>query len=101
MSMSGHTAPRLCAGARTHPHVPAGGVGVQVVGVDVEWHQADGREGGRVDDGHVVGGVDADGGHVGAGARAHVRDSVLGEWMKTSTMTHLRIRAYSDIIMEE
>lgn len=53
------------------------GVGVQVVRVDVEGDEADGVEGRRVDDGHVVGGVDADSGHVGAGAGAHVGDAVL------------------------
>lgn len=61
----------------THPHVAAAGVGVQVMGVDVEGDKADGREGWGVDDGHVVGGADADGGHVGARARAHVGDAVL------------------------
>lgn len=53
------------------------GVGVQVVWVDVEGHEADGGEAGGEDDGHVVGGADADSGHVGAGAGAHVGDSVL------------------------
>jgi len=60
-----------------HPHVAAAGVSVQVVWVDVEGDEADGGEGRRVDDGHVVGGVDADGGHVGAGTGAHVRNPVL------------------------
>ena len=64
---------------QTHPHVAAVGVGVQVVRVDVEGDEADGGEGRRVDDGHVVGGVDADGGHVGAGTGAHVGDAVLDE----------------------
>lgn len=61
----------------THPHVAAVWVGVQVVRVDVEGNEADGGEGWRVDDGHVVGGADADGGHVGTGTGAHVRDAVL------------------------
>lgn len=55
------------------------GVGVQEVRVDVEGDQADGGEGRREDNGHVVGGADADGGHVGASAGAHVGDAVLGE----------------------
>lgn len=52
-------------------------VGVQVVRVDVEGDEANGRERRRVDDGHVIGGVDADGGHVGACAGAHVGDPFL------------------------
>lgn len=55
----------------------AAGVGVQVMWVDVKGNKADGGEGGRVDDGHVVGGVDADGCYISAGARAHVGDAVL------------------------
>ena len=55
----------------------AAGVAVQVVRVDVERHESDGGEGRREDDGHVVGGADADGGHVGAGAGAHVGDAIL------------------------
>lgn len=55
----------------------AAGVVVQVVRVDVEGNEADGGKGQRVDDGHVVGGADADGCHVGTGAGAHVRDAVL------------------------
>lgn len=62
----------------TDPHVAAAGVRILVVRVDVEGDEAEGGEGWRVDDGHVVGGVDADGGHVGAGAGAHVGDAVLG-----------------------
>lgn len=61
----------------THAHVAALGVMVQVVRVDIEGHQADGGEGRRVYDGHVVGGVDADSRHVGAGARAHIGDAIL------------------------
>lgn len=53
------------------------GVGVQVVWVDVEGDEANGGEGWRVDDGHVVGGVDADCGHISASTGAHVRDAVL------------------------
>lgn len=53
------------------------GVSVQVVRVDVEGNEADGREGRRVDDGHVVGGVDADGGDIGAGTGAHVGNAIL------------------------
>lgn len=53
------------------------GVGVQVVRVDVEGDQADGIKGRRENDGHVIGGADADGRHVGSGAGAHVRDAVL------------------------
>lgn len=63
----------------THPHVAAVGVGVQVVGVDVEGDEADGGEGRRIYDGHVVGGVDADGRHVGSCTGAHVGGAVLAE----------------------
>ena len=62
----------------THPHVAAVGVGVQEVGVDVEGDEAQGGEAGRAHDGHVVGGVDADRRHVGAGAGTHVGDTILG-----------------------
>lgn len=55
----------------------AAGVGVQVVRVDVEGDEADGGEGWWVDNGHVIGGVDADCRHVGASAGAHVRDPIL------------------------
>lgn len=55
----------------------AAGVCVQIMGVDVEGNKANGREGWRVDNGHVVGGVDADGGDVGPGTGAHVGDTVL------------------------
>lgn len=73
----------------THPHVAAAGVGVQVVRVDVEGDEADGREGRRVDDGHVVGGADADGGHIGAGTGAHVGDAILeGGWGEKENYCH-------------
>lgn len=55
----------------------AGGVRVQVVRVNVEGHEANGRERRRVNDGHVVSGVDADGGHISACTGAHVGDTVL------------------------
>lgn len=57
------------------------GVGVQVVWVDVEGHEADGGEGGRTDDGHVVGGADADSGNIGAGTGTHVWDAILRKMM--------------------
>lgn len=52
-------------------------VGVQIVRVDVEGDEANGRERRRVDNGHVIGGVDADGGHIGASTGAHVGDPFL------------------------
>ena len=58
--------------------MPAIGGRVDVVGVDVEAHEAQGSKGGRAHDGHVVGGADADGRHVGARTAAHVRYRVLG-----------------------
>lgn len=61
----------------TDPHVSAVGIRIQVMRVDVERDQADGGEAGRVDDWHVVGGVDADSGDVRARAGAHVRNAVL------------------------
>lgn len=42
------------------------GVCVQVMGVDVEGYEANGSEGGWVDDGHVIGGIDADRRDIGA-----------------------------------
>lgn len=53
------------------------GVGVQVVRVDVEGDEADGGEGRRIHDGHVVGGADADGCHIGPCTGTHVGDTIL------------------------
>lgn len=53
------------------------GVRVQEVGVDVEGDEANGGEARGVDDGHVVGGANADGGHIGASTGAHVGNSIL------------------------
>lgn len=61
----------------SYTHMSAVGVCVQVMGVDVERHKANGSKGGWVDDGHVIGGVDADGRDVGACAGAHIRNTIL------------------------
>lgn len=60
----------------------AGAVGVQVVRVDVEGDKANGREGRRENNGHVVSGTDADGGHISACTGAHVGDTILGKDLK-------------------
>ena len=48
------------------------GIGIQVVGIDLERHQIQGRKAVRLDDRHVVGGSDGGAGHVGAGTRSQV-----------------------------
>lgn len=50
---------------------------VQVVRIDVKGHQSQGLEGGRLHDGHVVGGVYGACGHIGAGTAAHVGEALL------------------------
>ena len=52
-------------------------VRVDVVRVDVEGDQAQSLKWWRIDDGHVVGRVDAHGGDVGAGTGPNVGDSFL------------------------
>lgn len=78
------------------------GVVVQVVRVDVEGHEADGVEGRRVDDGHVVGGVYADSCYVGAGTRAHIGDAVLPRMEDTRHSTALTsfIKLILDLLMK-
>lgn len=48
----------------TDPHVFAVGVRVQIMRVYVEWNESDGIKCGRVNDGHVIGCIDAVGGHI-------------------------------------
>lgn len=48
----------------TDPHVLAVGVRVQIMRVYVEWNESDGIKCGRVNDGHVIGCIDAVGGHI-------------------------------------
>lgn len=74
------------------------GVGVQVVRVDVEGDKADGGEARREDDGHVVGGADADGGHVGAGTGAHVGDSVLQD--ETGSISSIQISLFNNKLFD-
>ena len=50
-------------------------VSVNVVRVDVEGDQGQGGEGGRVDYGHVIGGVDAHRGNIGASTGPDVWDT--------------------------
>ena len=71
----------------SYAHVSAVVVCVHVMGVDVEGHEADASEGGRVDDGHVVGGVDAEGGDVGTSAGAHVGNTILQHTQGHSKVT--------------
>uniref|UniRef100_A0A1B0CDZ4 Uncharacterized protein n=1 Tax=Lutzomyia longipalpis TaxID=7200 RepID=A0A1B0CDZ4_LUTLO len=54
------------------------GQGVQVVGINVEWHKGESIECGRVDDGHVVGCLYAHGGNIRSSTTAHV-DSLTAE----------------------
>lgn len=48
----------------TDPHVFAVGVRVQIMRVYVERNESDGIKCGRVNDGHVIGCIDAVGGHI-------------------------------------
>lgn len=48
----------------TDPHVLAVGVRVQIMRVYVERNESDGIKCGRVNDGHVIGCIDAVGGHI-------------------------------------
>merc|ERR1719180_584412 len=52
-------------------------ISINVVRVDVEGHQADRFDGRRVNYGHIIGGVDADSGHICAGAGSDVWHAVL------------------------
>ena len=52
-------------------------VSVNIVRVDVERYQAQSFEGGRVHYGHVIGGVDADGGHIGASTGPNIGNTFL------------------------